>query len=79
MWYNRHHTHMNPFHGTYSYDIPLIGNSDAMFVRLLQSLHVSHFNLTQWPTVLTYLNFGLIYGDILIFQGVVIPLPGCKG
>ena len=40
------------------------GNSDAMFIRLLQSFHVSQFNLTQWATVLTYLNLGFIYGDI---------------
>ena len=38
-------------------------------------------NLTSYngQPVLTYLNLGFIYGNILIFQGVVIPLPGCKG
>ena len=55
------------------------GNSDAMFIRLLQSFCVGQFNLTQWAAVLTYLNLGFIYGDILTLQGVVISLPGCKG
>ena len=54
-------------------------NYDAMLIRLLQSFHVSHFNLTQWATVLTYLNLGFIYGDILIIQWVIVLFPGCEG
>ena len=50
-----------------------------MFIRLLQSFHVGQFNLTQWAAVLTYLNLGFIYEDILILQWVIAPLPGCKG
>ena len=50
-----------------------------MFVRLLQSLCVGHVNLTQEATVFTYLNFFYITGDILIFQGVVIPFSGHEG
>ena len=57
----------------------LFGNSAAVFIRLLQSLHVGQFNLLQWTTVLTYLYLGFIYGDILILQGVVFPFPGHKG
>ena len=36
------------------------GNSNAMLIILLQNFHVGHFNLTQWVTVLTYLNLGFI-------------------
>ena len=55
------------------------GNSDAMFIRLLQSFCVSQFDLTQWATVLTYLNLGFIYGDILTIQWAIVPFPGHKG
>ena len=34
------------------------GNSDAMFIRLLQSLPVSQFNLTQWEIVLILHQLG---------------------
>ena len=50
-----------------------------MFIRLLQSFHVGQFNHTQWVTVLTYLNLGLIYGNIIIIQCVIVLLPSCKG
>ena len=36
-------------------------------------------DLTQWATVLTYLNLGFIYGHIFIIQWVIVPFPGCKG
>ena len=55
------------------------GNSDAMIFRLLKGFCVSQVNLTQGATVLTYLNLCFMYGDILIFKGVFIPFPGCKG
>ena len=55
------------------------GNSDAMIIRQLQGFCVSQVNLTQGATVLTYLNLCFMYKDILIFQGVIIPFPGCKG
>ena len=54
------------------------GNTDAMFIRLLQSFHVSQFDFTQWATVITFLNLGFINRDILIIQWVIVPFPGHK-
>ena len=55
------------------------GNSDSMFIRLLQSFCVGQFDLTQWATVLSYLNLGFIYGDIHLLQWVIVLFLAAKG